>query len=153
MQGELASHKNFSQLVECDPGTYSATQYLPDKQALDEKLKDEIDALAYTVQVDPDMAEHALDVVNDNGDIYSIDKETILSGRYPLSNVYYMYLTPKSAQTEDDKPLLPFVELVTQTQDVELFQGNGFMSLPETAIVRNRVELKLQDPIVEGGYK
>ncbi|MDN2483147.1 PstS family phosphate ABC transporter substrate-binding protein [Vibrio agarivorans] len=153
VEGELASHKNFTKLVECQPGTYSTTHYLADREALDDKLDDEPNALAYTVQVDPDQAEHALEIITDEGESYSIDKETILSGRYPLSNVYYLYLTPKSAQVDNDKPVLPFIELVTQEQDSELFQGSGFMSLPATAIVRNRVELKLQTPIVEGGYK
>ncbi|MDR9828080.1 phosphate ABC transporter substrate-binding protein [Vibrio sp. FNV 38] len=153
IEGELANHKNFSKLVDCQPGTYSTTHFVADRDALDEKLSNEVSALAYTVYVNPDVAEDALDIITDEGETYSLDKETILSGRYPLSNVYYMYLTPKSAQIEANKPALPFIELVTQMQNNELFQSHGFMSLPESAIVRNRVELSLQTPRVEGGYK
>ncbi|POB68828.1 phosphate ABC transporter substrate-binding protein, partial [Vibrio vulnificus] len=94
-----------------------------------------------------------LDIINRNGERFDLNKETILSGRYPLSNVYYLYLNlpPNRHYLTDAEKY--FVGLTLGEEGQETIAEHGFISLPPEAIHRNRVRLSLDAPIVYGGYK
>ncbi|TFH92419.1 PstS family phosphate ABC transporter substrate-binding protein [Vibrio ouci] len=149
----LKRHHKFSQWVECGDGTYSATQFVADEEELFSKLESNAEAVSYATYSDRLDEYKLLSIVDKIGVTYDLNKETILSGRYPLSSVYYMYLDipPHRNYLSDDEKR--FVSLALEQEYKEAFNNFGFISLPDEAIHRNKVRLGLVEPIVEGGYK
>ncbi|MFM2590115.1 PstS family phosphate ABC transporter substrate-binding protein [Vibrio sp. TBV020] len=153
VDGGLKFHKKFTEWTTCKEGTYVSTQFVVDEKALISKLDGEKASVAYVTYVDRFDQYKLLSVTDDRGVTYDLNKETILSGRYPLSSVYYMYLDyppHRDYLTDDEKK---FIGLALDTSIKETLNDFGFISLPEEAIRRNKVRLGLEKPIVEGGYK
>ncbi len=90
----LNGHTTFSSWVECGTeGEYAHTQFLADLPDLGNKIEDEEAAVVTRFYSDQISDVKWLSVVGNNlGVNYDLNKETILSGRYPLATVYYMYL-------------------------------------------------------------
>lgn len=151
---ELVSHTTFSEWVSCqEDGDYSYTQFLPDVDALIEKVDSEEAAIGYAVYSDKISDVKWLNVIDNLGVTYDLNKETILSGRYPLATVYYMYLNlpaHRKGLTEQEEF---FIELTLSDEHQEVLNQYGFISLPPEAIHRNKVRLSLAEPLIQGGYK
>ncbi|KPL95994.1 PstS family phosphate ABC transporter substrate-binding protein [Vibrio splendidus] len=150
----LQGHTTFSSWVECGvDGEYANTQFLADLPDLINKIEDEDAAIGYTVYSDQISDVKWLSVVDNLGVNYDLNKETILSGRYPLATVYYMYLNipaHRKGFTEQEKF---FVGLTLSEEHQGVLNQYGFISLPPEAIQRNKVRLSLEEPAIEGGYK
>ncbi len=150
----LKGHTTFSSWVECGTdGEYAHTQFLSDLPHLINKIEDEEAAIGYTVYSDQISDVKWLSVVDNLGVNYDLNKETILSGRYPLATVYYMYLNIPAHHkgfTEQEKF---FIDLTLSEAHQEVLNQYGFISLPPEAIQRNKVRLSLEEPAIEGGYK
>ncbi|MCX2760930.1 phosphate ABC transporter substrate-binding protein [Vibrio sp. Sgm 22] len=150
----LQGHTTFSSWVECgSDGEYANTQFLADLPDLINKIEDEDAAIGYTVYSDQISDVKWLSVVDNLGVNYDLNKETILSGRYPLATVYYMYLNipaHRKGFTEQEKF---FVGLTLSEEHQGVLNQYGFISLPPEAIQRNKVRLSLEEPAIEGGYK
>ncbi|MEZ8510134.1 PstS family phosphate ABC transporter substrate-binding protein [Vibrio splendidus] len=150
----LQGHTTFSSWVECGAdGEYANTQFLADLPDLINKIEDEDAAIGYTVYSDQISDVKWLSVVDNLGVNYDLNKETILSGRYPLATVYYMYLNipaHRKGFTEQEKF---FVGLTLSEEHQGVLNQYGFISLPPEAIQRNKVRLSLEEPAIEGGYK
>ncbi|MBY7729544.1 substrate-binding domain-containing protein [Vibrio splendidus] len=150
----LQGHTTFSSWVECGvDGEYANTQFLADLPDLINKIEDEDAAIGYTVYSDKISDVKWLSVVDNLGVNYDLNKETILSGRYPLATVYYMYLNipaHRKGFTEQEKF---FVGLTLSEEHQGVLNQYGFISLPPEAIQRNKVRLSLEEPAIEGGYK
>ncbi|KZX65643.1 phosphate ABC transporter substrate-binding protein [Vibrio sp. HI00D65] len=150
----LKGHTTFSSWVECGAdGEYAHTQFLSDLPHLINKIEDEEAAIGYTVYSDQISDVKWLSVVDNLGVNYDLNKETILSGRYPLATVYYMYLNipaHRKGFTEQEKF---FIGLTLSEDHQEVLNQYGFISLPPEAIQRNKVRLSLEEPAIEGGYK
>jgi len=150
---DLTMHRKFSSWITCKEGEYVNTQYLATTDDLLEKVDSEESAIGYAVYSEQIEETKWLSVVDDMGVTYDVNKETILSGRYPIANVYYMYLDLppyRDTFTEQEKF---FIGLTLSQEHQDVFNQYGFISLPEEAIHRNKVRLSLADPIIEGGYK
>ncbi|WP_156980955.1 PstS family phosphate ABC transporter substrate-binding protein [Vibrio galatheae] len=149
----LKLHHKFHQWVTCREGTYASTQFVVDGAALEEALDDSEAALGYVTYSKRWEGFKTLSIIDDRGEIFDVNKETILSGRYPLSSVYYLYidLPPhRNYLTDSEKKI---VGMVLNDDNREIFNEYGFISLPSQAILRNYVKLGLQEPRVEHGYK
>lgn len=149
----LKLHHTFHEWVTCKEGTYAATQFVADEEGLEEALDDNEQALAYVTYSKRWQEANILSVVDDRGDRYDVNKETILSGRYPLSSVYYLYLDLPPHRNYFSPSEKQFIELALSQEHQSVLNRYGFISLPEQAIWRNYVKLGLEPPIVEGGYK
>lgn len=150
---DLTMHRKFSSWITCKDGEYVNTQYLATTEDLLEKVDSDESAIGYAVYSDQIEEAKWLSIVDDMGMTYDVNKETILSGRYPLANVYYMYLDLppyRDTFTEQEKF---FIGLTLSQEHQDVFNQFGFISLPEEAIHRNKVRLSLAEPIIEGGYK
>ncbi len=153
IDGGLKLHQKMNQWVTCKPDYYAATQYVVDGDELVEKMDSSEASIAY-VTYSSDWDEYKLlSIVDKRGDRFSVNKETILSGRYPLSSVYYMYLDlpPHRNYFSDSEKL--FINLALNSELKAQLNEYGFISLPEEAIRRNKVRLGLEQPTIEGGYK
>ncbi|MGF1756346.1 phosphate ABC transporter substrate-binding protein, partial [Vibrio makurazakiensis] len=118
-----------------------------------EKIESESASIGYAVYSDQIEETKWLSIIDNQGMTYDVNKETILSGRYPLANVYYMYidLPPHRKNFTEDEQF--FIELTLSENHKEALNQYGFISLPQEAIHRNKVRLSLVKPIIEGGYK
>ena len=150
----LQGHTTFSSWVECGTnGEYANTQFLAGLPELVNKIEGEEAAIGYTVYSDQISDVKWLSVVDNLGVNYDLNKETILSGRYPLATVYYMYLNipaHRKGFTEQEKF---FIGLTLSQDHQAVLNRYGFISLPQEAIQRNKVRLSLEEPAIEGGYK
>ncbi|EID4420814.1 substrate-binding domain-containing protein [Vibrio vulnificus] len=153
VENELTKHLNFAKLVECESPQSSLTQFYPERAQLIDAIADDKNLMGYTVYAELESGVRRLDIINRNGERFDLNKETILSGRYPLSNVYYLYLNlpPNRHYLTDAEKY--FVGLTLGEEGQETIAEHGFISLPPEAIHRNRVRLSLDAPIVYGGYK
>lgn len=150
----LKGHTTFSSWVECGTeGEYAHTQFLADLPDLINKIEDEDAAIGYTVYSDQISDVKWLSVVDNLGVNYDLNKETILSGRYPLATVYYMYLNIPAHRKGFTKQEEFFVGLTLSQDHQGVLNQYGFISLPPEAIQRNKVRLSLEEPAIEGGYK
>ncbi len=150
---QLVMHEEFSSWVACDERSYVSTQFLPDQEALESKLNSQDGAIGYVVYTDQFESSHPLKIIDDLGESYDVNKETILSGRYPLASVYYMYLNlPPNREYFNEQEEF-FVGLTLSEKSKDVLNQFGFISLPIEAIHRNRIRLRLEQPLIEGGYK
>ncbi|TVU65840.1 phosphate ABC transporter substrate-binding protein [Vibrio atlanticus] len=150
----LQGHTTFSNWVECGTdGEYANTQFLADLPDLINKIEDEDAAIGYTVYSDKISDVKWLSVVDNLGVNYDLNKETILSGRYPLATVYYMYLNIPAHRKDFTEQEKFFVGLTLSEEHQGVLNQYGFISLPPEAIQRNKVRLSLEEPAIEGGYK
>jgi phosphate transport system substrate-binding protein len=124
-----------------------------DKPTFLNEISGEEGALGYTVYSDELKDTNILKVTNRFGESYDVNKETILSGRYPLASVYYMYLNlPPNREYFNEQEEF-FIGLTLSEEQKPVLNRYGFISLPPEAIQRNRIRLKLDEPMIEGGYK
>lgn len=150
---QLVMHEEFSSWVACDESSYVSTQFVPDLKAFKNKLSSQGGAIGYVVYTDQFENSHPLKIIDDLGESYDVNKETILSGRYPLASVYYMYLNlPPNREYFNEQEEF-FVGLTLSDNSKAVLNQFGFISLPKEAIHRNRIRLRLEQPIIEGGYK
>ncbi len=153
IDGGLKLHHKFNQWITCKPNYYTATQYVVDSDELVDKMEASEASIAYVTYSSMWDEYKLLSIVDKRGDRFSVNKETILSGRYPLSSVYYMYvdLPPHRNYLSDSEKR--FINLALNSEHKEQLNQFGFISLPEEAIRRNKVRLGLEQPLIEGGYK
>nr|WP_234496911.1 substrate-binding domain-containing protein [Vibrio maritimus] len=153
IDNQLIGHERFSSWVSCDQSEFAATNFVFDKQALLSEVSGQKDAIAYSVYTDDLNEQNILKVTNEFGESYDVNKETILSGRYPLASVYYMYLDlPPNREYFNEQEEF-FIGLTLSDKQKATLNQFGFISLPPEAIQRNKVRLRLEEPMIEGGYK
>ncbi|MCG9662670.1 PBP superfamily domain protein [Vibrio mediterranei] len=153
IDNQLVMHKEFSSWVTCKDDEYVATHFVSDKLTFLNEISGEEGALGYTVYSDELKDTNILKVTNRFGESYDVNKETILSGRYPLASVYYMYLNlPPNREYFNEQEEF-FIGLTLSEEQKPVLNRYGFISLPPEAIQRNRIRLKLDEPMIEGGYK
>ncbi|MFA0087218.1 PstS family phosphate ABC transporter substrate-binding protein [Vibrio sp. 10N.261.51.F12] len=150
---QLVMHREFSTWVTCSEGAFTATHFVPDQQALLSELNGDVNALGYTVYTDNMTDNKVLNVINNLGETYDVNKETIFSGRYPLASVYYMYLNlPPNREYFNEQEEF-FISLALSDEQQSVLNDYGFISLPIEAVHRNRIKLGLEKPMIEGGYR
>ncbi len=151
--GELAEHRAFSAMIDCTPGQRLPTTYLANIKAMTRAFSEHPGAIAYTLYHDTASQFKALDLIDNEGNRYGLNHETILSGRYPLANVYYMYLNLPASETYLSNSQKAFIEYSQSEPAQKMLSNFGFIPLPEEALQRNRVTLNWEKPAIEGGYK
>ncbi|MBD8511088.1 phosphate ABC transporter substrate-binding protein [Photobacterium sp. CAU 1568] len=153
VSGELDTHLNFSKLVDCGSEQYLATQFLRSHDEMNDKIRSDINAIGYSVLPElPDELKR-IAILDDRGKAFTIDPETVLSGRYPLANVYFLSLNipPKQQGLTSEQQVL--VDLTLDQENQSIIEKHGFLPLPAEAVHRNQVKLKQVLPMVVGGYK
>lgn len=149
---ELKQHKKFTDLVACKGEQQSSVKLLEAAQLL-ATLNQQPNAIAYTLyQSNFDQAK-ALQLIDASGDYFDLNHETILSGRYPLANVYYMYVNLAPSGNYPAPAFKQFVQYVQTQEAQQKMRKYGFIPLPEEAIQRNLVTLNQVEPEIAGGYK
>lgn len=146
-------HQRFSDWVECSKGTYSLTQFVADEDDLLDKLDSEAASMVYVTYNDKWEDSKILSIIDRYGDLQEANIETIYSGRYPLSSVYYMYVDLPPYRNELNQSEQRVLELTTTSNHTETLNQYGFLRLPEEAIHRNKIALKIDEPLISGGYK
>ncbi|CAH0990292.1 Phosphate-binding protein PstS [Sinobacterium norvegicum] len=78
-----------------------------------------------------------------------------LSGRYPLSQVYYIYLNlaDSNHSAADMRNQIAFVNFIVSEAGQDIVHNEGFVTLPQSIIDETRVTLGLQPATVTGGYR
>lgn len=150
---QLIGHDTFAKWVSCDKAEFTTTNFVIDKSALITEIAAQPDAIGYSVYTDDLNDQNLLNVINDFGESYDVNKETILSGRYPLASVYYMYLDLPPNREHFNQQEEYFIGLTLSDEQKSILNQFGFISLPPEAIQRNKVRLRLAEPMIEGGYK
>ncbi|GAL18046.1 phosphate ABC transporter periplasmic phosphate-binding protein PstS [Vibrio maritimus] len=153
IDNQLKGHEKFSSWVSCDNSEFAMTNFVVDKQALLSEVSGQKGAIAYSVYTDQLNGQNILKVTNKFGESYDVNKETILSGRYPLASVYYMYLDLPPNREYFNEQEEYFIGLTLSYDQKQTLNQFGFISLPPEAIQRNKVRLRLAEPMIEGGYK
>ncbi|KPA52431.1 phosphate ABC transporter substrate-binding protein [Photobacterium leiognathi subsp. mandapamensis] len=153
VNGELSSHRYFNKMITCYDGQKTATKSLNSRKDLLNTIEDKENAIGYTVYHSQTQDVKRLEIIDNDGETFSLDHETILSGRYPLANVYYMYLNLDPAKSQLSSQQTAFVDYVMTPEAQQTLVNNGFIDLPPAAIERNKVVLKQQRPEIQGGYK
>ncbi|MGY5450185.1 substrate-binding domain-containing protein [Agarivorans sp. MS3-6] len=149
---ELAQHRQFSELVACDNGADSNAVQLSRSQ-LSETLNSQPAAIAYTLYASDYQGAKALQLIDKQGEYFDLNHQTILSGRYPLANVYYLYLNLPPQGHYSHPAYKQFIQYA-QTEDAQqVLSQFGFIPLPEEALHRNLVTLGQISPEISGGYK
>jgi phosphate transport system substrate-binding protein len=153
IDNQLIGHDTFAKWVTCDNAEFATTNFVIDKPALLSEISAQSDAIGYTVYTDDLNDQNLLNVINNFGESYDVNKETILSGRYPLASVYYMYLDLPPNREHFNQQEEYFISLTLSDAQKPTLNQFGFISLPPEAIQRNKVRLRLAEPMIEGGYK
>ncbi len=153
VNGDLSAHRNFTKMITCYDGQKTATKSLNNREDLIDTIESKENAIGYTVYKSQDKDIKRIDIIDKNGEIFGLDHETILSGRYPLANVYYMYLNLEPTNRSLSPQQTAFVNYVMTSEAQTTFENSGFIGLPPAAIERNQVVLKQQQPEIQGGYK
>ncbi|WP_318455969.1 PstS family phosphate ABC transporter substrate-binding protein [Photobacterium leiognathi] len=153
VNGDLSAHRNFTKMITCYDGQKTATKSLNNRDDLIDTIESKENAIGYTVYQSQDKDIKRIDIIDKNGESFDLDHETILSGRYPLANVYYMYLNLEPTNSSLSSQQTDFVNYVMTPEAQQTLVKNGFIGLPPAAIERNKVVLKQQQPEIQGGYK
>ncbi|MGF1771754.1 substrate-binding domain-containing protein [Vibrio wakamikoensis] len=153
IDNQLKGHGTFAKWVACDNAEFSTTNFVIDKPALLSEISAQSDAIGYSVYTDDLNDQNLLNVINNFGESYDVNKETILSGRYPLASVYYMYLDLPPNREHFNQQEEYFISLTLSDEPKPTLNQFGFISLPPEAIQRNKVRLRLTESMIEGGYK
>ncbi|WP_318506177.1 PstS family phosphate ABC transporter substrate-binding protein [Photobacterium leiognathi] len=153
VNGDLSAHRNFTKMITCYDGQKTATKSLSNRDDLIDTIESKENAIGYTVYQSQDKDIKRIDIIDKNGESFGLDHETILSGRYPLANVYYMYLNLEPTNSSLSSQQTDFVNYVMTPEAQQTLVKNGFIGLPPAAIERNKVVLKQQQPEIQGGYK
>nr|WP_255721332.1 MULTISPECIES: substrate-binding domain-containing protein [unclassified Photobacterium] len=153
VNGDLSAHRNFTKMITCYDGQKTATKSLNNRNDLIDTIETKDNAIGYTVYQSQDKDIKRIDIIDKNGESFGLDHETILSGRYPLANVYYMYLNLGPTNSPLSSQQTAFVNYVMTPEAQQTLTENGFIGLPPAAIERNKVVLKQQQPEIQGGYK
>lgn len=153
VNGDLSAHRNFTKMITCYDGQKTATKSLNSREDLIDTIESKENAIGYTVYQSQDKDIKRIDIIDKNGESFGLDHETILSGRYPLANVYYMYLNLEPTNNSLSPQQTAFVNYVMTPEAQQTLTNNGFINLPAAAITRNKVVLKQQQPEIQGGYK
>lgn len=153
VNGDLSAHRNFTKMITCYDGHKTATKSLSNRDDLIDTIESKENAIGYTVYQSQDKDIKRIDIIDKNGENFGLDHETILSGRYPLANVYYMYLNLEPTNSSLSSQQTDFVNYVMTPEAQQTLVKNGFIGLPPAAIERNKVVLKQQQPEIQGGYK
>ncbi|WP_419237372.1 PstS family phosphate ABC transporter substrate-binding protein [Photobacterium leiognathi subsp. mandapamensis] len=153
VNGDLSAHRNFTKMITCYDGQKTATKSLSNRDDLIDTIESKENAIGYTVYQSQDKDIKRIDIIDKNGESFGLDHETILSGRYPLANVYYMYLNLEPTNSSLSSQKTDFVNYVMTPEAQQTLVKNGFIGLPPAAIERNKVVLKQQQPEIQGGYK
>ncbi|WP_318514675.1 PstS family phosphate ABC transporter substrate-binding protein [Photobacterium leiognathi] len=153
VNGDLSAHRNFTKMITCYDGQKTATKSLSNRDVLINTIESKENAIGYTVYQSQDKDIKRIDIIDKNGESFGLDHETILSGRYPLANVYYMYLNLEPTNSSLSSQQTDFVNYVMTPEAQQTLVKNGFIGLPPAAIERNKVVLKQQQPEIQGGYK
>ncbi|WP_318456739.1 PstS family phosphate ABC transporter substrate-binding protein [Photobacterium leiognathi] len=153
VNGDLSAHRNFTKMITCYDGQKTATKSLSNRDDLIDTIESKENAIGYTVYQSQDKDIKRIDIIDKNGESFGLDHETILSGRYPLANVYYMYLNLEPTNSSLSSQQTDFVNYVMTPEAQQTLIKNGFIGLPPAAIERNKVVLKQQQPEIQGGYK
>ncbi|WP_305811278.1 PstS family phosphate ABC transporter substrate-binding protein [Photobacterium leiognathi] len=153
VNGDLLAHRNFTKMITCYNGQKTATKALNSRKDLLDTIEDKENAIGYTVYQSQDKDIKRIDIIDKEGETFGLDHETILSGRYPLANVYYMYLNLEPTNSSLSSQQTDFVNYVMTAEAQQTLVKNGFIGLPPAAIERNKVVLKQQQPEIQGGYK
>ncbi|WP_318488837.1 PstS family phosphate ABC transporter substrate-binding protein [Photobacterium leiognathi] len=153
VNGDLSAHRNFTKMITCYDGQKTATKSLNNRDDLIDTIESKENAIGYTVYQSQDKDIKRIDIIDKNGESFGLDHETILSGRYPLANVYYMYLNLEPTKSSLSSQQTDFVNYVMTPEAQQTLVKNGFIGLPPAAIERNKVILKQQQPEIQGGYK
>ncbi|WP_305829234.1 PstS family phosphate ABC transporter substrate-binding protein [Photobacterium leiognathi] len=153
VNGDLSAHRNFTKMITCYDGQKTATKSLSNRDDLIDTIEFKENAIGYTVYQSQDKDIKRIDIIDKNGESFGLDHETILSGRYPLANVYYMYLNLEPTNSSLSSQQTDFVNYVMTPEAQQTLVKNGFIGLPPAAIERNKVVLKQQQPEIQGGYK
>ncbi|KJF98857.1 PstS family phosphate ABC transporter substrate-binding protein [Photobacterium leiognathi] len=153
VNGDLSAHRNFTKMITCYAGQKTATKSLSNRDDLIDTIESKENAIGYTVYQSQDKDIKRIDIIDKNGESFGLDHETILSGRYPLANVYYMYLNLEPTNSSLSSQQTDFVNYVMTPEAQQTLVKNGFIGLPPAAIERNKVVLKQQQPEIQGGYK
>ncbi|WP_318432308.1 PstS family phosphate ABC transporter substrate-binding protein [Photobacterium leiognathi] len=153
VNGDLSAHRNFTKMITCYDGQKTATKSLNNRDDLIDTIESKENAIGYTVYQSQDKDIKRIDIIDKNGESFGLDHETILSGRYPLTNVYYMYLNLEPTNSSLSSQQTDFVNYVMTPEAQQTLVKNGFIGLPPAAIERNKVVLKQQQPEIQGGYK
>ncbi|WP_422767362.1 PstS family phosphate ABC transporter substrate-binding protein [Photobacterium leiognathi subsp. mandapamensis] len=153
VNGDLSAHRNFTKMITCYDGQKTATKSLSNRDDLIDTIESKENTIGYTVYQSQDKDIKRIDIIDKNGESFGLDHETILSGRYPLANVYYMYLNLEPTNSSLSSQQTDFVNYVMTPEAQQTLVKNGFIGLPPAAIERNKVVLKQQQPEIQGGYK
>ncbi|WP_318495399.1 PstS family phosphate ABC transporter substrate-binding protein [Photobacterium leiognathi] len=153
VNGDLSAHRNFTKMITCYDGQKTVTKSLSNRDDLIDTIESKENAIGYTVYQSQDKDIKRIDIIDKNGESFGLDHETILSGRYPLANVYYMYLNLEPTNSSLSSQQTDFVNYVMTPEAQQTLVKNGFIGLPPAAIERNKVVLKQQQPEIQGGYK
>ncbi|WP_305403405.1 PstS family phosphate ABC transporter substrate-binding protein [Photobacterium leiognathi] len=153
VNGDLSAHRNFTKMITCYDGQKTAIKSLSNRDDLIDTIESKENAIGYTVYQSQDKDIKRIDIIDKNGESFGLDHETILSGRYPLANVYYMYLNLEPTNSSLSSQQTDFVNYVMTPEAQQTLVKNGFIGLPPAAIERNKVVLKQQQPEIQGGYK
>lgn len=96
-----------------------------------------------------------LAIENDRGEVIELTKSYALSGRYPLSKVFYIYLNlaDQGLSAADYLNQIQFVDYIVSAEGQEQVHDEGFVTLPQPIVDQTRVSLGLQPALVEGGYR
>ncbi|ROR99911.1 phosphate ABC transporter substrate-binding protein (PhoT family) [Sinobacterium caligoides] len=94
-------------------------------------------------------------IIDNEGRQIALSQSYALSGRYPLSEVFYIYLNLSDSKlnSQQIENQLNFVNFIVSDDGQELVEEQGFVALPQFIVDETRVKIHMQEPIVKGGYR
>ena len=116
-------------------------------------VSEHINALTYTAVTladDEQDMEQVVAILDDSGVMVKPRADTVFSGQYPLSLIYYINIAPSAKKLTRAKK---YIEYLTGEAAQSKLAEKGFMVLPEQIMLRNKVKLKEAEPIIANGYR
>ena len=99
---------------------------------------------------DDDNLEQALAIIDAGGAKIIPREDTVFSGEYPLSVVYYMHISPKSVNTDG---IIDYANYLMDESSQQQLEDLGFVALPDAIRLRNKIKLQQLQPEIAKGYK
>ena len=125
-------------------------QQLESKSDALSKVESEVNAVTFVPFNIEEMPESFVAIKDFGGKEIPARLDTVFSGEYPLSTVYYLQVAPFALDNESIKLYMDYL-LDENTQS--LLQEKGFARLPEQIILRNKVKMNQVKPVFANGYR
>jgi ABC-type uncharacterized transport system YnjBCD substrate-binding protein len=129
-------------------GDLTAEQLSSKNDALNE-VDDEVHAMTFISYAD-ELPEAVVPMRGTAGDIIPIRDDTVFSGEYPLSVVYYMQIAPFAMEHSSTQL---YIDYLLSDDVQQRLQEQGFVKLPEAIVHRNKVKLKQANAKYPMGYR